>query len=265
MEDLQGVSQQLMASQAAMRRVSRTVGAEREAKRALVAVVEVTVSAISGEDVEALARLTLREDARGVLALVRAIEARPVALEGIYVDLLQPAARKLGEWWIADTCTFAEVTIGMLRLHEVLRELGAEFRGALECTGSGGQLLLTLAPGEQHTFGLRVAADFFVRAGWQVSVPAETVSAPETVRGNWFDVVGLSAAADGRLAALADEIVLIRAASCNRRIGVMVGGPMFVAHPEYGPRVGADAVVTDAREAPRVARTLLDSSRIRVE
>lgn len=265
MEDLRGMAQQAASAETAMRRVmarAATGGGDRVARAPQAPVLDATV--VRDHDVETLARLALGADARPVHALVEAIRVRPVPLVAIYLDLLQPAARKLGEWWVADLCTFADVTIGMLRLHEVLREVGPEFRGALECGKSGGQLLLTLAPGEQHAFGLHAVADFFVRAGWEVQ-PTATESAERVVGTDWFDVVGLSAGSQSRLDALAAMIVRIRVASRNREVGVIVGGPIFVAHPEYCGRVGADAAATDAREAPQVARALLDSIRVRID
>jgi hypothetical protein len=48
----------------------------------------------------------------------------------------------------------------------------------------------------------------------------------------------------------------IRRASRNRGVGVLVGGRLFIEHPDYVARVGADATAVDGRQAilqlPRV-------------
>ena len=47
-------------------------------------------------------------------------------------------------------------------------------------------------------------------------------------------------------------------ASCNPAIGVMVGGPVFLEHPELVRRVGADASAVDAATAVLLAQRLFD-------
>ena len=49
----------------------------------------------------------------------------------------------------------------------------------------------------------------------------------------------------------------IRRSSLNRNIGVLVGGPIFVAHPELVARVGADATAIDGGQAALQAENLL--------
>ena len=49
----------------------------------------------------------------------------------------------------------------------------------------------------------------------------------------------------------------LRRASRNRAIGVLVGGPLFIDHPELVARVGADATAIDGGQAPIQAQNLL--------
>lgn len=120
-------------------------------------------------------------------------------------------------------------------------------------------MLLAPAPGEQHTFGLSMVAEFFRRAGWDVwSGPvASRQELVGMVRAAWFAVVGLSVSSERKLDEVATAIRAIRRASRNRSIGVMVGGPMFLEHPDWVARVGADATAVDGRQAIRQAHDLL--------
>jgi methanogenic corrinoid protein MtbC1 len=214
---------------------------------------------VRADDVESLAKLSIAGDMERINAFVQAVRARPVALEAIYLDLLQGAARKLGEWWLADVASFADVTVGTSRLQHAMREIGPAFRSTLELPVPG-RMLLAPASGEQHTFGLAMVADFLLRAGFDVDVAGSVDEAAHGLaRGDWYDLVGVSVGCRHRLDALAADIARLRGASCNRRIGVMVGGPVFVAHSYYATRVGADATAIDAREAPDAARQLLAS------
>lgn len=59
------------------------------------------------------------------------------------------------------------------------------------------------------------------------------------------------------LDALAASIRVIRRASLNPAIVVMVGGQLFSEHPDLARQVGADATATDARLAPLKADGLI--------
>ena len=72
-----------------------------------------------------------------------------------------------------------------------------------------------------------------------------------------FTLVGFSLSGDQRLDALASSIRSVRRASCNRGIGVLVGGPVFVGHPELVSLVGADATAQDGRQATQQAQNTL--------
>ena len=115
------------------------------------------------------------------------------------------------------------------------------------------------APGEQHTFGIAMVAEFFRRAGWAVRSGPKTSQQDllGTVRAEWFAVVGISVGSETRLEALTKSIRSVRRASRNKSIGVMVGGPLLVQHPEIAAFVGADATAVDGRQAVAQAQSLL--------
>ena len=213
----------------------------------------------SAVDVSEFARISLSGPVGALRTYVEDLRDRGVSLESLYLDLLAPAARRLGDMWLSDLCDFADVTVGVGRLQQVLRDLSPEFRAELECKPNGRRLLLVPVSDEQHTFGLFIVTDFFARAGWdvwggQVAPGAETL---RLVRTEWFDVVGLSVGCGARLEGLAADICAIRGASRNAAIKVMVGGPTFTEHPEYALLVGADGKAADGRSAVRDAEMLV--------
>jgi MerR family transcriptional regulator, light-induced transcriptional regulator len=211
------------------------------------------------EDVTELAGLVLAREAMVACSYVEAARARGASAETLYLELLAPAARHLGELWTADLCDFTEVTVGLCRLHQVLRELSPAFQNEGEHQARGRRALLVPVPGEQHTFGLVMVAEFFRRAGWDVwcGPSASRGDLVGIVRREWFAVVGFSASCDTRLDALASGIHAVRRASCNQAIGVLVGGPVFVEHPELATLIGADATAADGRQATSQAESLL--------
>lgn len=213
---------------------------------------------VSQEDVQAFAKLVLAPDENVAHACIEAMRTSGISVETIYTDLLAPVARHLGELWEEDLCDFTQVTVGLGRLQQVLRELSPAF-GQSSASTSGGRVLLLPGPGEQHTFGLVMVAEFFRRAGWDVGGgPWEAGADPVVmVKREWFDVVGFSLGNVAQLDDLAACIKAVRAAAVNKSICVIVGGPLFLANPEYVAYVNADAASTDGAQAPELAARLV--------
>jgi methanogenic corrinoid protein MtbC1 len=123
-------------------------------------------------------------------------------------------------------------------------------------------VLLLPSPGEQHTFGLVMVAEFFRRSGWDVTGGAWAAGADVAalVSAEWFDAVGFSLGAEVHLGALTASIDAVRHATCNRDLKILVGGPLFGVHPEFVGQVGADGMTIDGREAPLLAETLISGA-----
>ena len=176
----------------------------------------------------------------------------------MYLDLLAPTARRLGELWDTDECDFVEVTLAMGRMQRMLRDLSEVFLSDASRGDTVGSVLLTCVPGEQHTLGIIMVGEFLLRDGWRVLVGAPWTENDllSMVESEWFDVIGFSVGCENRLSALKREIRRLRTTSRNPHVQVMVGGKVFADDPTLVERVGANAAAADAREAPRVARSL---------
>lgn len=222
---------------------------------------------VTAEDVALFAELVLHEDDFVVRDCVISLRDRGVPVESIFLDLLAPVARHLGEMWERDLCTFTEVTVGLGRLQKVLRENSAafgQFNGSHH-SEEGRRILLMPCPGEQHTFGLSVVAEFFHRAGWDVVTSfLATDAAAVMVKKDWYDVVGFSLGSAAGASRLGAAIRLVRQVSQNTRISIICGGPAFQLHPETAAEVTADAIIINGHEAPDQADKLVESSRLRI-
>lgn len=209
-----------------------------------------------------LARFTERlldDDLDAPRRFVEALQEDGVALDCIYLELFSPAARRLGEMWSADLCDFTAVTLGLWRLQRLLYDFGPSFQFDADLPSDGRRILLVPMPGEQHTFGLFMVAEFFRRAGWDV-MDGPMLSAADITRAvshNWFELLGLSLSCDRGLDAMASLIREVRRTSRNQGIGIIVGGSVFIEHPDAVLRVDADLAATDARQAVVAAEDLL--------
>ena len=187
---------------------------------------------------------------------VSGLLARGVGLDAIYLHLLAPAARHLGEQWVRDEVSFVDVQLGLSHLHRLVCDCGSiDFHvGDDAGPGPGGatrSILLAAAPGEMHTFGVTLAAEFFRRHGWQVSnlCGLGVDFLLERVATTHYTAAGFSLHGDGCYEALAGTIRTVRERSRNDALLVLVGGDYFARHPECVRTVGADLAADDAHRA----------------
>ncbi len=138
-------------------------------------------------DVEALSMLLVRHDVAGAEAYVEALSQAGTAMERLFLDLLAPSARLLGDWWASDRCDFATVTLGTMHLRRMQRDLAPRLiaGGEARLRSEAHKVLLVPLPGEQHVFGLDMVASFFRRAGWQARVAPLRAVEELTSRNTW--------------------------------------------------------------------------------
>ncbi|MFM9861267.1 hypothetical protein RUR49_22650 [Pseudoxanthobacter sp. M-2] len=116
-------------------------------------------------EVQILTQIVLLDEAHAAYSFVSSMRARGVGLESIFLDLLAPTARNLGEMWTADRCSFSEVTLGLCRLQQVLRQLSTVFDEEPEPVPSVSSVLLT--PNSRRAAHLRpVDARGVLSARW---------------------------------------------------------------------------------------------------
>ncbi|CAN1507179.1 COG5012 Predicted cobalamin binding protein [Burkholderiaceae bacterium] len=228
-------------------------GSEEDAQRFLFN------SAEDPEKIALLTQLVLSDEVSAAGSYVSDLHAKGTSLDEIYLRLLAPTARRLGEMWDSDECTFHQVTVGLWRLKQLMYDLSPLFQEFARSNTLGARAILIPMPGSQHTMGLFMVSEFFRRAGWRVwgelaNTETEILAAIQT---EWFDLIGISVSVQNQFEALTSFITSIRSHSRNPKIGIMVGGPIFVVHPELIKQVGADITGVDAEQALEQAEILL--------
>ncbi len=178
---------------------------------------------------------------------------------GLHASLLEPAARRLGDWWSDDLIGSAEVTLGLSYLQTAVRRAGPAHGAATLEAEEPRHILIVSYPGETHTLGPSLASDFYRRAGWRVTVdfPASAKALTAMVRADGFDALSLSLSDVfdrlDRMNAVGETVRAARRASRNPDIVVVVGGRAFRSRPDLAAFLGADAAYASAADA--VGRT----------
>ena len=215
--------------------------------------------AISASDVARLTEMSVNEDANRLLSFVERFLMTGHSVETIFVELLAPSARLLGEYWEEDREDFVTVTMALWRIQEVLRELTLRVP-PVQRPGSGQRTaLFSTLPGEQHSLGTMMIAECFERAGWRADVLIEP-QRPE-LTGKFaschYDLVGLTISCDCSSGSLADLITTIRTVSRNPRVKVLIGGHAVNRQPAMVIGSGADGTAVDAVSAMKLAESLV--------
>jgi len=206
---------------------------------------------VSEVHIDALMTLILQDDAGPSANYVKELFAQGIELEELYLNLLTPVARKLGEKWDNDDADFTQVTVALWRIKQLMYDLSPMFQEYAEYKQQGKSVMLVPLPGSQHTLGLFMVSEFFARAGWRVwgELAATEADILRMAKAQWFDVVGLSASLQEQFPDLKRMIKEVRSVSLNPHVGIMIGSPVFNQNPDLIEDLGADMVGIDAVDA----------------
>lgn len=213
---------------------------------------------ITPADVAEFTGIAVHHDATVAYAFTEALLSQGAGIEQIFTDLFAPAARRLGEMWEQDRASFADVTIGLSRIQQLIHELSPFYEPEEDPLLGARSALLVTMPGEDHSLGLLLVEEFFRRAGWNVWTPQDvTVRQLVTIaRQEHFDMVGISVTCEVDVEHLKNIVHSVRATSLNPELLVMIGGRYVNEHPELVASVGADATDFDGSQAVRRVEVL---------
>ena len=188
-----------------------------------------------------------RDDAAADLVLQARLAGMSVDM--VYLGYLAGAARLLGERWDEDRTTSAQMTIAAGRIYAIMRGLRQAFASDQYLRLAPASAMFASTPGETHTLGVTMAADFFRRRGWQIDLRTglshrDLVAAAE---GTFYPVIGVSASSERMVFPLARLIVALRIS--NPAAWIMVSGKILDLIPEILTMVDADGAAPDAETA----------------
>ncbi|MCB1519034.1 MAG: cobalamin B12-binding domain-containing protein [Hyphomicrobiaceae bacterium] len=217
------------------------------------------LASLRDEDVDEFTHLVLEHELAVASAYIDVVRARGISAERVIMELLAPSARKLGQLWEDDLRDFLDVTIGLSRIQHLLHAVSPAFQSEIDKGAAKHSVLLAASPGEQHTLGLMIVEEFFRRSGWDCAgnVDAGLEEVVNIVAAQSFDVIGFSTSCEVLLGGTASAIEAVRKSSRNRKVIVMVGGPLFRADPDLVSRIGADACADDGSHALNKLNCLL--------
>ncbi|MDE8345953.1 MAG: BLUF domain-containing protein [Acidocella sp.] len=204
-----------------------------------------------------LAELLLASDADAAVSMIHEAYTSQDSLLGLFKSLLEPAARRLGDFSVEQICSDYDVTIGLCHLQTAIRLLGSEMMSPL-CAGTATPAVLVVpAPGELHSIGAALNSEAMWQQGWapHSEFPANDRELQQILKDGWFDVLDLSLSTslerEHWLPRMATTIDLARRASQNPDLIVIADGRSFFQSDEAAALVGADAGNNSATDITR--------------
>ena len=195
-----------------------------------------------GRQRERLQRRLLAGDEAGAWAVLETARAAGARGRDVYVQLLAPVMRKIGDDWSEGAIEVADEHLATVTVQRLLGRLSQQLgpRGRRR-----GTLVLGVVPGDTHALPVGLLAGVARAEGYDVldlgaDTPVESFA--HMVRGaDRLLAVGVSASTPGREQQLADVVAAVRK---ETDVPVLVGG--HAVDEQLAAKVGADGWAPDA-------------------
>jgi methanogenic corrinoid protein MtbC1 len=189
----------------------------------------------------------IERDSAAARRAVDVARAAGIAIDDVYLQVMQPALYEVGHRWALGELNVAQEHYATVIAASLLDVLSAQ----RELPESDGRLaVVTGTPEELHALGARMVSDFLEADGWETILlgagpPVDDVVA--LVDSEQPDVVALSTSTAGALPGVAELVG--RLAALVPRPLIVAGGQFWTAETSAAAlEFGADLVIHDARE-----------------
>ena len=206
-------------------------------------------------------RALLDYDRRAATRLILDAVASGVSVADIYLHVFQRCQREVGRLWQARQVGEAKEHFATAVTRSLMARLSPT---AVPERGNGRRAVAATVVGERHEIGLRVVADFFEMAGYEVLYLGADTPAPSLVQAvadRRPDLMLISVTMIAHLSAVGPLIAAVRERDECRGVKVLVGGHPFDVVPDLWRRPGADGYAADAKGALVASERLLAAPR----
>ena len=194
------------------------------------------------------------DDNRRHYVLARLV-GRGLSVEEIVERYIPEAARTLGDGWVNDTLSFAEVTIGASRLQETVRTYGYRYVERGQNDSLGHTLLMVTPEFEDHSLGIHVVAQRLRRNGFwaQMALRVSAEDLAELMQTHTFSAVCMSVAKGKELALVGNFVDTVRSVY-RGSMPIFLGGTILddLADARQAPKLsGVELLTNDLAEVTR--------------
>ncbi|NNE53415.1 MAG: cobalamin B12-binding domain-containing protein [Sulfitobacter sp.] len=209
---------------------------------------------VPANDIEELSTALLSPDAKAAANLIEDRFRKGVDVQSLYLQYLSPAALRLGTQWESDNISFADVTVGTGRIYAIMRNLARRFPAPP--LPEGKHALFANVPGDNHTLGVKMAADLTRKVGWQVDLMLDPDHDKliDAIGLSNYHIVGLSGAGEHALPSLARLVLALRVSA--PRTHILISGNIVEVAGDKVELMDVDAMARTFEEAKQALDTL---------
>jgi len=180
------------------------------------------------------------------------------ALETLYLDLLDPALRRIGNLWEAGRITTAQEHMASALATRLMAQAFARLDYGAR---PGRRALVAASPNEHHQIGAWMLSDLLEVRGWNTrfmgaDTPQEALL--DAVRAFRPHLVALSVTMAFNLRRTAELIQAVRGLDLAPAPRILVGGQIFQWEPGLAESLGADGGASDARSGCLMAESWVE-------
>ncbi|MEM9576989.1 MAG: hypothetical protein AAF999_08235 [Pseudomonadota bacterium] len=242
-------------------------GAQRNRPETVDAFASTVISVLRGRQVvsfDGLRQFVLDHMMRAVLGhgtysadrLLAELRGYRLTVDSIIDQYVPHVARMLGEQWIRDKISFADVTIGSMRLQSLLAEASSATRTDAGANAPFVHALVLVPQGEQHFLGASVVASQIRRMGCDVDMSYDEDMGTLTARLMHCvpDIILITCARRETLETVTNTVQIIRNAVSECPV-LALGGAIEMKKEDVIKMTGVDIVTNVAEEAVALCAT----------
>jgi methanogenic corrinoid protein MtbC1 len=128
----------------------------------------VGVTVLQTAYLDRMMEVVVSHDPEPVETMIAEFRRARIPTEEVADHYIPAAARRLGVDWLEDRASFAQVTIGVARLQDLLHAIQSDWTADNSDPVNQSAVLMIVPPGEQHTLGSMVVASILRRKGISV-------------------------------------------------------------------------------------------------
>jgi methanogenic corrinoid protein MtbC1 len=173
--------------------------------------------------------------------IVNVLLKNGISILDLFETYFPEAAKLLGEDWLEDRLSFAQVTIAMTKLQTLTRDYESSYFTETTFDINQPEILIIIPPGESHTFGAQMAYRKFKRLGTSpyLAIGFNLNEIKHLIKAHNFNLIGLSVSDSENKTNCINLLKNLRAQT-KERTPIVLGGSVIESNNRFSKNLGVD-------------------------
>lgn len=210
-----------------------------------------------GQEAEKYLSFLLNMERKQAVNLILNLVDGGTSIQDIYLKIFQLVQYEIGRLWQLNQISIAQehyaTSVTQLAMSQLYPKIFTSFK-------KGKKALTTCIGDELHELGIRMVADLLELNGWDTIHLGSNTPASEILKiieEKEINLLAISATLPNQLEESRSLVNAVRENNKFTNLKIMVGGRLFLQSSDLWQKIGADGFAADAREAVKVADSLL--------